>query len=212
VTRVPRWQQARAAPWKAGLEVRRYLVLPLVRAYFAWHGVAWQEGWRVYGLPLLQRFRGSTIDIGTHLQMRSWFGSNPLGVSHRCLLATRRAGASITLGEYVGLTGTVLCAETSISIGNRVRFGANCTVVDTDFHPLDVAQRLRAPTTGATAPVVIEDDVFIGMSALILKGTTIGRGSVIGAGSVVATDIPAGVIAAGNPARVLRPLAPGDSG
>jgi maltose O-acetyltransferase len=56
------------------------------------------------------------------------------------------------------------------------------------------------------APVEIGDDVFVGMGAKILKGSTIGSGSVIGAGAVVTGAIPAGVVAAGNPARVIREL------
>jgi len=65
----------------------------------------------------------------------------------------------------------------------------------------------RDPSAKASpAPVVIEDEVFIGTSCLILKGVTIGRRSVIGAGSVVSKCIPAGVIAAGNPAKVVREL------
>ena len=56
------------------------------------------------------------------------------------------------------------------------------------------------------AAVVIEDGAFIGARCIILKGVRIGRGSVIGAGSVVSRDVPAGVIAAGNPAKVVKEL------
>lgn len=106
------------------------------------------------------------------------------------------------------MTGGTICAEESITIGDHVWVGGNSTITDTDFHPLHLAERLAHPLDGATAPVVIEDGVFIGMQSLILKGVTIGAHSVIGAGSVVVHDIPAGVIAAGNPARVIRPLNP----
>jgi len=78
--------------------------------------------------------------------------------------------------------------------------------MDTDFHPLDAALRRLEPSRGATRPVVIEDDVFIGVNCLILKGVTIRRGSVIGAGSVVTGSVPPHVVAAGNPARVVREL------
>ncbi len=84
--------------------------------------------------------------------------------------------------------------------------GANSTICDTDFHPLNPLEREKAPTAGLSRPIIIEADVFIGMNVLILKGSHIGHGSVIGAGSVVSGDIPAGVIAAGNPARVIRDI------
>lgn len=95
----------------------------------------------------------------------------------------------------------MLVAAERIQIGQRVQVGANCTIADTDFHPLTAAGRAQDFLAGAhAAPITIEDDVFIGMQCLILKGVTIGRGSVVGAGSVVTRDVPAGVVVAGNPA------------
>ena len=191
-------------PWKVINEFRRYLLLPIVRLYFAWYGVAWQSGWRIFGWPLIQRHRGSEIVIGKNLQMRNWFSSSPLGVNHRCILATWSAAAIIEIGDSVGLTGTTICAEQAVTIGDRVRVGANSSIVDTDFHPLGAAERSINPRAGRSERVVIEDDVFVGMNVLVLKGSHIGRGSVVGAGSVVAGRIPSGVVAAGNPVRILR--------
>jgi acetyltransferase-like isoleucine patch superfamily enzyme len=106
-----------------------------------------------------------------------------------------------------------------IEIGPDCLLGANVTIVDSDFHPLDPARRHDPPVSDAigVAPVRIGENVFIGTNAIVLKGVTVGANSVVGAGSVVTTDIPANVIAAGNPCRVLRPLtatnltAPGDA-
>lgn len=194
------------APWKVTNELRRLLLVPFARLYFAAHGVNWQPGWRVFGLPLIQRHRGSTIAIGSHLQMRNWFGSNPLGINHRTILATWSRGACITIGDHVGLSGTTICADTTVAIGSRVRIGANSVLTDTDFHPLAFRERQENPRAGISRPIIIEDDVFIGMHALILKGSHIGRGSVVGAGSVVAGTVAPGVVVAGNPARVVREL------
>ena len=193
-------------PWKVNNELRRYLAWPYIRLYFARHGVAWGPGWRVFGTPLIQRCRGSQIHIGAHFEMRNWFGSNPLGVNHRCILATWAAEAVIEVGDSAGLTGATLCAASSITIGRRVKIGANSTITDTDFHPLELTERRDNPRNGRTAPVIVEDDVFIGMQTLVLKGSHIGQGSVIGAGSVVAGCVPSGVIVAGNPARIVREL------
>jgi maltose O-acetyltransferase len=73
----------------------------------------------------------------------------------------------------------------------------------TPMHPLNAVQR-RSREFGK--PVRIGSDVWVGGSALILPGVSIGNGAVIGAGSVVTRDIPAGVLAAGNPCRIMREI------
>ncbi len=193
-------------PWRVRLEVRRLLTWPVARLIFALAGVRWGRGWRLYGVPILQKHRRSVIVIGDGLELRSIPHSNALGPSHPVILSTRRTGARLVIGRGFGMTGGTICAEESITIGADVWVGANSTITDTDFHPLDLEARLARPLDGATAPVAIEDGAFIGMQSLILKGVRIGARSVIGAGSVVTHDIPPGVIAAGNPARVIRPL------
>lgn len=71
-------------------------------------------------------------------------------------------------------------------------------------HSIDPEQRSHG--IGTSAPITLEDNVWIGANATICGGVTIGAGSAIGAGSVVTRDIPAGVIAAGSPCRVIRPI------
>jgi len=199
-------QATRATPWKAVNEVARIAWLPWIRWYFALHGVAWGRGWRIYGAPILQRHRGSRISIGDDFENRNGRRASPLGVWHPTILTTWSAEAAIEIGRGFGITGGVICAAARVHIGDHVTVGANCTILDTDFHPLEVGRRRLDPPSGAAAEVTIEDDVFLGTQALILKGTHIGRGAVIGAGSVVAGEIPPGVVAAGNPARVLREI------
>lgn len=193
-------------PWKITNHLRRLAALPYIRLRFGLHGVPWGKGWRIFGMPIIQRHRHSHIHLGDALELRSWYGSNPLAPNHPVVLATRAAGAVLAIGAQCGLTGAVVVAAERIEIGDRVLLGANVVVTDTDFHPLDPLERQEAILNGARAPVVIEDDVFVGMQSLILKGVRLGRGCVIGAGSVVTRDVPPGVIAAGNPARVIKEL------
>ncbi len=194
-------------PWRVRLELRRVVSWPMTRLIFALAGVRWGRNWRFYGVPILQKHRRSVLQIGDDLSLRSIPHSNALGPFHPVILSTRRPGAQLVIGRGFGMTGGTICAEERIVIGDDVWVGGNCTITDTDFHPLRLADRLARPLDGATAPVVIEDGVFIGMQSLVLKGVTIGAQSVIGAGSVVTRDIPPGVIAAGNPAQVIRELA-----
>lgn len=193
-------------PWKINNEVRRWLALPFIRFYFAWQGVSWGRGWRVFGAPLIQRHRGSRIRIGQDFHMRNWFSSNPLGVTRRSILATWASGATILIGDDVNMTGTTICANELIQIGDHIRLGANSTIIDTDFHPISASVRRVAPREGKSASVIIENDVFIGMRSMVLKGTHIGQGVIVGAGSVVSGDVPPGVLVAGNPAEIVREL------
>lgn len=167
-------------------------------------GVAWGHGWRILGMPMIQRHRGSQIKLGDDLTLRSWASSNPLMPNHAVVLCTRTRTAVISIGDNCGLTGATLVAAERIEIGDGVLIGANVTIVDTDFHPLSPQERSDDINNGKHQPVVIESDVFIGMHSLILKGVRVGQGSVIGAGSVVTKDVPPNVIAAGNPAQIVR--------
>lgn len=191
-------------PWKITNRLLAGLAYPLVRLQFALNGIPWNSGWRFFGLPVIQKHRLSTMRFGPHLQLRSTLRSNPLGPNHAVFLTTWEEGACLIVGENFAMTGGTLCAAQSITIGNNVTVGANSSIVDTDFHPLDAQARKMEDSGGASAPVVIEDDVFIGMNCLVMKGVTIGAGSIIGAGSVVTHDIPPHVIAAGNPAKIIR--------
>ena len=75
-------------------------------------------------------------------------------------------------------------------------------------HPIDAAQRNEGICTSKA--ITIGDDVWIGANSTVCGGVTIGKGSVIGAGSVVTKDIPEGVVAVGNPCRVLRKVTEAD--
>jgi len=183
--------------------LRRLLSLPLIRLQFALQGIVWGKGWRIWGCPILQCHRGSQVVVGDYVDLRSWPGTNPLTPNHPVVLATRCSNARIHIGHHCGFTGATLVAAESIEIGNWVVVGANCTIVDTDFHPLAPVERRLNVLNGTHKPIVIEDEVFVGMNSLVLKGVTLGRGCVIGAGSVVTRDVPPGMIAAGNPARVI---------
>ena len=111
--------------------------------------------------------------------------------------------AEIHIGSGCGFSGTVIAAFKQIVLGENVICGANTLITDSNWHPED-------PRSGSPAPVFIENNVWLGVNAIVLKGVRIGQNSVIGAGSVVTSDIPGNVIAAGNPCKVIRPFAERD--
>jgi maltose O-acetyltransferase len=120
-------------------------------------------------------------------------------------LQARGKDSIIDIGTGTSFSNNVqVIAEQRVTIGACCLIGDAVLIMDSDFHDLSAAGRHSQPAT--SAPIVIEDNVFIGSRVIILKGVTIGKDSVIGAGSVVVRSIPPGVIAAGNPAKVIRPL------
>ena len=198
--------RAALTPWAVRTELIRLITHPVVALILGLRGVRIAKGVRFYGMPIVQRWRGSHIELGQGVQLRSSLMSNPLVPNHPVVLATRSSHARISIGNQTGLTGTTIVAASAVDIGARVSIGANVVIVDTDFHPLTPELRRNSPNAGVSIPVAIEDDVFIGMNSLILKGVHIGRGSVIGAGSVVTRNIPELVVAAGNPAQIISHL------
>ena len=113
-------------------------------------------------------------------------------------------GATLTIGNNVGMSSTRLWIHESARIGNNVKIGGCVLITDTDAHPMDYMARRSSNEGTKSAPVVIEDDVWVGAHCIILKGVTIGARSIIGAGSVVTKSIPADCVAAGNPCRVIK--------
>ena len=113
-------------------------------------------------------------------------------------------GANIELGERVFFNfNCVVLDACRVRIGDFTLFGPGVQIL-TPMHPLDAELRRRQEFG---KPVEIGSDVWVGGGALILPGVRIGSRSVIGAGSVVTRDVPEGVLAAGNPCRVLRSIA-----
>ena len=129
------------------------------------------------------------------------------------------ANGSCRVGDFTLLNGALVMAEERIEIGSHCLISWNVGIADSDFHPLAPAQRIidshalapffkdRPPRPEIrTAPVIISDNVWIGMNAVILKGVTIGENSVVAAGAVVTKSVPANVVVAGNPAVVTKQL------
>lgn len=113
-------------------------------------------------------------------------------------------GSQITLGDnFYANFNLVVVDDGKVIIGNNVMIAPNVTI-STTGHPVDPTVRITGQQFSQT--VTLEDNVWIGSGAVINPGVTIGRNSVIGAGSVVTKDIPADVVAAGVPCRVLRPI------
>ena len=123
--------------------------------------------------------------------------------------------AQMAVGDYCYFTNAVLLCELEIRFGSYVVIGWNTTIADTDFHPVDPAERIADAVACSPLgkgkprpeilkkPVIIEDDVWIGPNATILKGVRIGAGALIEAGSLVTRDVPPRARVLGNPAQIM---------
>ena len=154
-----------------------------------------------------ERFRSTRepgLVLGDRVRVYTWttFNVEPEGL--------------ILVGDDSVLVGAVfMCAE-HISIGANVVISYGVTIADSDFHPHDPELRRQDARANApegdrstrpriqTSPVVIGDDVSIGIGAIVLKGVTIGAGATIAAGAVVTADVPERAVAAGNPATIAK--------
>lgn len=164
---------------------------------------------RVEGKPLLRQpclFKGEG-SIAFEDNVTIGYYPSPYFFNTNAYLEVRNPSARITVGSGTHLNNDcVIAAEHKcISLGKNVLVGSGVVIIDSDRHLLDPERRRESPPSAA-ADVAIGDNCFIGAGVRIMKGVTIGRNSVVGSGSVVVTDLPANVVAAGNPARVLRGL------
>ena len=174
--------------------------------------------WKDGALPANARVGGGTVCSGEFAFKRFHTLREPgLVIGSSCTMddvhfAVGLSG-QVTIGDFCYFSGALLLCEGEITVGSHVVMGWNVTIADTDFHPLDPAERmvdavavsprgkgLPRPSV-AIRPVHIGSDVWIGPSVTILKGVNIGDGAIIAPGSVVLRDVPAGAHVAGNPAE-----------
>lgn len=155
------------------------------------------------------------MTIGDNFMMTSGCAINPISSNQKAAFYVE-PNATVNIGNYVGMSSTRMWIAKGLTIGNNVNIGAGVLIMDTDCHQVDNRMRrhdaslhfsqTELSNAVVSAPVVIEDDVWIGANVTILKGVTVGARSVIGAGSIVTKSIPADCVAAGNPAQVVKYL------
>lgn len=158
------------------------------------------------GKPIIRRSPDSTIRIGGFCVLISSSRSTALGVNHAVVLRTLLPGATLSIGNHVGMSGGSICAAYRVEIGDHCLLGANVTIADTDFHHLYSNHRRYegVPSPSPDDAVRIGRNVFLGAGSIVLKGVVIGDDCIIGAGSVVTRSMPAGSVCVGSPARVVR--------
>jgi acetyltransferase-like isoleucine patch superfamily enzyme len=170
-------------------------------------GVKYGKNLLLKGIPAIIRTNGSKLIIGKDVTLKSSFFSNLIGIYCRTIIVTRSINAEIKIGDHVGISGATIYARKSIQIGDNTMIGGNVKIIDNDFHPIEIYERHSQDKSKVKeAPVIIGKNCFIGVNALILKGTELGDNCVVGAGAVVAGKFEANTVLAGNPAKVIRKL------
>lgn len=142
-------------------------------------------------LPVL--YTSGTVQVGGRLIVRCR--------TARCEIGASKPDAHLQIGRGVFINqGASIVATCLVEIGNDTQIGDFTAVLDTNWHRLEPDRPPRA------APVIIGANVWLGRNVIVLPGSRIGDHSVVAAGSIVKGDLPARVLAAGNPARVIREL------
>ncbi len=170
----------------AGLYVKSALCTAWLRAHGFRSSLVACEGM----LPVL--VRGGTVRLGKRVILR--------GRVARCEIGAER-DAVLDIGDGVFINqGATVAAQCRITIGRNTQIGDFAAVYDSNYHRLDPQHPVKR------APVTIGENVWLGRAALVLPGSTIGDHTVVAAGSVVNGDLPPRVLAAGNPAQIIKKL------
>ena len=180
----------------------------LINLYFRFKkGLSLGKGVKFYGFPIIDIRKGGRIIIGQNVTLNSRNRGYHGLLCSPVKLFSDRYNSLIEIGDNTRVHGSCIHAMRKISIGKNCLIAANCNIIDSDGHEVDVEDvTTRINTEGKKKEVVIADNVWIGLNCIILPGSKIGNGSVIGAGSVVRGEIPPYSVAVGNPAIVVRKI------
>jgi acetyltransferase-like isoleucine patch superfamily enzyme len=168
---------------------------------------------RILGrLPVFKLPGTSKVILGNKVVLNSDDKHSNTALTYRCTLACGLSG-QIKIGDNTMMNGVSITAYEKVEIGNNCQIASCSFISDTDFHPVEPKIREREAmgykfdhSVVNKKAVTIGNNVWIGWGCIILKGVTIGDNSIIAAGAVVVKDIPANVIAAGNPAIVVKAI------
>ena len=144
------------------------------------------------------------IVIGDNFCMTSGEHINPISANIQASFFTDSPNAQIRIGDNVGMSSTRIWIHEELTIGNNVKIGGGVLFIDTDCHPIDYLVRRNSNEGTCSAPIVIEDDVWIGANAVVLPGVNIGSHCVVAAGAVVTKDVPDHTLVGGVPAKVIK--------
>ena len=177
--------------------------------------VEYGKGLKLKGVPVIYNKKGAKLRIGSGVTINSSFLSNLVGLYSRTIIITRASGAEIVIGDNVGISGATIYARKGIFIGDNTLVGGNAKILDNDFHPIQLEDRMKQlgnPHGGdeteliPTREIRIGKNCFIGCNSIILKGTVLGDGCVVGAGAVVSGKFEDNSVIVGNPGKVVKKL------
>ncbi len=186
-----------------------------------WRVRTWLNKWRLHYYSRL--YASMFDDIGANFRCqgpclirkrgRISIGNNVMfdASGNRGIELSVAQGSHLTIGNdvYVNHSTSIICSI-RVEIGHRCLIASNVHIMDEDGHPVDYRSRHdyrpTTPDTRLGAPIILENNVWLGTRAIVLKGVTIGEGTVVGAGAVVTQSLPPGVLVVGVPARVIRDL------
>lgn len=159
---------------------------------------------KIYGTIII-RGRGRLF-IGKKCKINSNEYSNPVGMKKKCMYYIG-PNATIIIGNNVGISTSLLYANSNITIEDNVLIGGGCQLLDSDFHSLSYEERIiNGDNNVVSKPILIKKGAFVGANSIILKGTIIGERSIVAAGSVVAKSIPNDEIWGGNPVKFIKKI------
>lgn len=195
---------------KVKLEIQKIIDYTVTIVKFAGNNII-HDSFSTNGIPYIMVARGGKCLIGKNFTMNNGIEGNPIGVFNKCCFVVY-SGATLRIGDNVGMSQTALVAYADITIENDVKIGGGVCIYTTDFHSIDPQIRKTKKDTKlkVVRSVLIKENAFIGAHSIILKGVTIGCNSVVGAGSIVTKDIPNNQVWAGNPAKFVRQISSND--
>ena len=163
------------------------------------HGVKF--GSRVTGNTCNIINRGS-IEIGNSVSLNSF----PSGEMFKVGLFAYFKESTVKIGNKCNLNGTIIFCRKKVVIGDCCMFGPGVVILDNSSHNSSIDPIIRRTGKITEAPVIVEDNVWVGRRSIIMKGVRLGKNCIITPNSVVIKDVPQNIIFGGNPAKFIKTL------